>query len=331
MIFEDSRSFHGGMESGDVNELEEMGRDGSQGVSGSSAALVDEIIETYNETKGINLREEDDLPSKEGVVEILNDMLTILFPGYFGKIEITKANIRDIVDDLLNSIQIRLRVQIERSLKYDCRMTKRCSIDICELHAKDITREILEEIPHIRLMLSGDIQAAYDGDPAAKSVEEVILSYPSIVAIATYRIAHLLYERGVPLMPRIMSEYAHGLTGIDIHPGAKIGRNFFIDHGTGTVIGETTIIGDNVKLYQGVTLGALSLPRDETGKIIKVGKRHPTIEDNVVIYAGATILGGATIIGKNSIIGGNVWITSSVPPNTRVAINPPEQTYGQKR
>jgi len=142
-----------------------------------------------------------------------------------------------------------MRVQIERSHKYDCRMTKKCSIDVCELHAKVITKEILEEVPRVRWMLSGDIQAAYDGDPAAKSIEEVILSYPSIVSIATYRMAHLLYKRGIPLMPRIMSEYAHGLTGIDIHPGAKIGRNFFIDHGTGTVIGETTIIGDNVKLY----------------------------------------------------------------------------------
>lgn len=310
-----------------MNEFEEMGRE--RDPKGSDT-LVDKILETYLETKGVNLREEDDLPSKEEVVEILNDLLTIIFPGYFGKIEITKANIRDIVDELLNSIGIRLRTQIERSLKYDCRMTKKCSIDICELHAKDIAREILEELPRIRWILSGDIQAAYDGDPAAKSIEEVILSYPAIVSIATYRIAHLLYERGVPLMPRIMSEYAHGLTGIDIHPGARIGRNFFIDHGTGTVIGETTVIGDNVKLYQGVTLGALSLPRDERGKIIKYRKRHPTIEDNVVIYAGATILGGNTIIGKNSIIGGNVWITSSVPPNTRVAIAPPEQTYSKR-
>jgi len=310
-----------------LNELEEIERERDLKGSGT---LIDKILETYNETKGINLREEDDLPSKEEVVEILNDILTVIFPGYFGKIEITKANMRDIVGDLLNSIGIRLRAQIERSLKYDCRMTKRCSIDICELHAKDIAGQILDEIPHVRWMLSGDIQAAYDGDPAAKSIEEVILSYPSILAIATYRIAHLLFERGVPLMPRIMSEHAHGLTGIDIHPGARIGRNFFIDHGTGTVIGETTVIGDNVKLYQGVTLGALSLPRDERGKIIKCGKRHPTIEDNVVIYAGATILGGNTVIGKNSTIGGNVWITSSVPPNTRVAIAPPEQTYSKR-
>jgi len=310
-----------------LNELEEMDREKNLKGSGT---LVDKILKTYDETKGINLREEDDLPSKEEVVEILNDILTVIFPGYFGKIEITKANMRDIVNDLLNSIGIRLRTQIERSLKYDCRMTKRCSIDICELHAKDITREVLDEIPQIRWILSGDIQAAHDGDPAAKSIEEVILSYPSILAMATYRIAHLLYERGVPLMPRIMSEHAHGLTGIDIHPGASIGRNFFIDHGTGTVIGETTVIGDNVKLYQGVTLGALSLPKDERGKIIKGGKRHPTIEDNVVIYAGATILGGNTIIGKNSVIGGNVWITSSVPPNTRVAIAPPGQTYSKR-
>jgi len=292
--------------------------------------FVDRILETYNETKGINLREEDNLPSKDEVVEILNDLLTVLFPGYFGKIEITKANMRAVVRDLLNSIHIRLRAQVERSLKYDCRKTQKCSIDVCELRAEEIASEMLKRIPEIRWLLSGDIQSAYNGDPAAKSIEEVILSYPAIVAIATYRLAHILYEREVTLIPRIMSEYAHSLTGIDIHPGARIGKNFFIDHGTGTVIGETTVIGDNVKLYQGVTIGALSFPRDERGKIIKGGKRHPTIEDNVIIYAGATILGGGTVIGKNSTIGGNVWITSSVPPNTRVSITSPEQTYSKR-
>ena len=196
--------------------------------------------------------------------------------------------------------------------------------------AEEIADDVIGHIPEIRRLLSGDIQAAYDGDPAANSVEEVILSYPAILAVATHRIAHLLYRREVPLIPRIMSEYAHGITGIDINPGARIGKNFFIDHGTGTVIGETTVIGDNVKLYQGVTLGALSFPRDEKGKIVKGRKRHPTIEDNVVIYAGATILGGGTVIGRNSVIGGNVWITSSVPPNTKVIANLPEQNHSQR-
>ena len=309
-----------------MNELEEIGR--GNDLKGSET-LIDRIIETYDETKCINLREEEDLPSKQEVMEILNDMMNVIFPGYYGKIDITKANMRNIISGLLESIHVRLRAQIERSLKYDCRKTQRCPVDLCELQAEEIAREIMCAIPEIRRSLSGDIQAAYDGDPAAKGIEEIILSYPAILAVATYRIAHLLYRRDVPLIPRIMGEYAHGITGIDIHPGARIGKNFFIDHGTGTVIGETTMIGDDVKLYQGVTLGALSFPKDEKGKVIKGGKRHPTIEDSVVIYAGATILGGSTIIGRNSVIGGNVWITSSVPPNTKVTCSA-EQAYSQR-
>ncbi|MGQ9514948.1 MAG: serine O-acetyltransferase EpsC [Thermoproteota archaeon] len=281
----------------------------------------------YEGEGGINIREECDLPSREEAVKILNDFLTLMFPGYLGNMEFTRANLRESIIELLDSIYSNLRIQIERSLKYDCKKTKMCPIDICALHAEEVTKEVIEKIPEIRQQLMGDIYAAYDGDPAAKSFDEVIVSYPSVLAIATYRIAHLLYERGVPLIPRIMSEYAHSVTGIDIHPGAEIGRNFFIDHGTGTVIGETTIIGDNVKLYQGVTLGALSFPRDDRGKIVKGGKRHPTIEDNVVIYAGATILGGKTTIGKGSVIGGNVWITQSIPPYTKVTLANPKQNY----
>jgi len=175
--------------------------------------------------------------------------------------------------------------------------------------------------------LSEDIQAAYDGDPAAKSTDEVILSYPCVLAIATYRIAHELYVRGVPFMPRIMTEYAHSQTGIDIHPGAKIGKSFFIDHGTGVVIGETTEVGDNVKIYQGVTLGALSFPKDEKGCIVRGRKRHPTVGNNVVIYSGATILGSEAVIGDNSVIGGNAWITSPIPPGTKVIQAPPNLNY----
>jgi serine O-acetyltransferase len=188
-----------------------------------------------------------------------------------------------------------------------------------------VVKEVLEKIPQIRELLSGDIKAAYDGDPAAMSNEEVILSYPCVLAITTHRIAHELYLRGVPLIPRIMSEHVHSMTGIDIHPGARIGKNFFIDHGTGVVIGETTEIGDNVKMYQGVTLGALSFPRDEKGRIIKGRKRHPTIGNNVVIYSGATLLGPGAVIGDNVVIGGNVWITSPVPSNTKITISSPEQ------
>jgi serine O-acetyltransferase len=194
-----------------------------------------------------------------------------------------------------------------------------------------VVRELLEKIPEIRQMLSGDIEAAYGGDPAAVSAEEVILSYPCVLAITTYRIAHELYLRGVPLIPRIMSENVHSLTGIDIHPGARIGKNFFIDHGTGVVIGETTEIGENVKMYQGVTLGALSFPKDEKGHVIKGRKRHPTIGNNVVIYSGATLLGPDAVIGDNVVIGGNVWITSPVPSNTRITIAQPQQNIRKEK
>jgi len=193
-----------------------------------------------------------------------------------------------------------------------------------------VVKELLEKIPEIRSLLSGDIEAAYDGDPAAVSTEEVILSYPCVLAITTYRIAHELYLRGTPLIPRIMSEHVHSLTGIDIHPGAKIGKNFFIDHGTGVVIGETAEIGDNVKIYQGVTLGALSFPKDEKGHIIRGRKRHPTVGNNVVIYSGATLLGADAIVGDNVVIGGNVWITSHVASGTKITITPPELKYKKK-
>jgi serine O-acetyltransferase len=190
-----------------------------------------------------------------------------------------------------------------------------------------VVREVLEKIPELRAVVSGDIVAAYDGDPAAVSTEEVILSYPCVLAITTHRIAHELYLRGVPLIPRIMSEHVHSLTGIDIHPGARIGKNFFIDHGTGVVIGETAEIGDNVKIYQGVTLGALSFPKDEKGALIRGRKRHPTIGNNVVIYSGATLLGADAVVGDNVVIGGNVWITSRVESGTKITIAPPELKY----
>ena len=189
--------------------------------------------------------------------------------------------------------------------------------------AEKVAGELLGGLPRIRELLKGDVHAAFDGDPAAKSYEEIVMSYPCITAIATYRVAHELFVRQVPLIPRIMSECAHSRTGIDIHPGARIGKNFFIDHGTGVVIGETTVIGDNVKIYQGTTLGAMSFPRDERGRIIKGGKRHPTIEDNVTIYAEATILGDITI-GRGAIIGGNTWIKESVPPGVTVASPNPD-------
>jgi serine O-acetyltransferase len=289
--------------------------------------LVDEIMENYEIYGSIDHLEGKDLPSKKAVIEILNDLQTIIFPGYAEDTLMETSNLREFLNTSLNSTYIRLSNEVEKSLKYLCRRLETCPEDFCSKRARVVTQEVLKEIPRIRVILSGDIQAAYDGDPAARSIEEVILSYPCVLAITTYRIAHELYIRGVPLLPRIMSEYAHSITGIDIHPGAKIGMNFFIDHGTGVVIGETAEIGDDVKIYQGVTLGALSFPRDEDGVIIKGRKRHPTIGNNVVLYSGATLLGDEVTVGDNAVIGGNVWITTAIPSGTTVTIVPPKLKY----
>jgi serine O-acetyltransferase len=293
--------------------------------------LVDDVIGSYETIGGMDHLEGRDLPSKKVVIEVLEDLITVLFPGYLGKEDITKANIKYFLGTTLASVYTRLTSEVEKSLKYICRKITECPRDVCLKRAQVVVKELLEEIPEIREVLSGDIEAAYSGDPAAVSTEEVILSYPCVLAITTYRIAHELYLRGIPLIPRIMSEHVHSLTGIDIHPGAKIGKNFFIDHGTGVVIGETTEIGDNVKLYQGVTLGALSFPKDEKGQIIRGIKRHPTIGNNVVIYSGATLLGADAIIGDNVVIGGNVWITSPVAPGTKITIARPELKYKKKK
>jgi len=289
--------------------------------------LVDEIMENCERYEKIGRLEGKDIPSKQVIIEVLEDLLTIIFPGYLGKEEVAKSNVRYFIGNTLHSVYLRLTGEVDKGLKYVCRKIKECPEDVCRRRAQEVVKNLLEKIPEIRALLSEDIQAAYDGDPAAKSTDEVILSYPCVLAIATYRIAHELYVSGVPLVPRIMNEYAHSKTGIDIHPGAKIGKNFFIDHGTGVVIGETTEIGDNVKIYQGVTLGALSFPKDEKGQIVRGRKRHPTVGNNVVIYSGATILGGETIIGDDAVIGGNAWITSSIPPGTKVIVAPPQLRY----
>lgn len=289
--------------------------------------LVDEILDNYEKYGGMDHLEGIDLPSNQAVINVLEDLLAILFPGYHGKMEIDKSNIRHFLGKTLNSIYSSLVEEVDKSLKYVYRRIKTYPEDVYNRRAQVVVKELLEKIPEIRAHLKGDVQAAFNGDPAAKSTDEVILSYPCVLAITTYRIAHELYIRGISLVPRIMSEYAHSKTGIDIHPGAKIGKNFFIDHGTGVVIGETAEIGDNVKIYQGVTLGALSFPKNEKGLIIKGRKRHPTISNNVVIYSGATLLGGETIIGDAAVIGGNVWITSSIPPDTQVTIVPPKLRY----
>ena len=293
--------------------------------------LVDEIIGNYETFGGMDHLEGKDLPAKKVVIGVLEDLLTMFFPGYLGKTGITKSNIKYFLGNTLTSVYTRLTGEVDKSLKYICRKIKECPEDICQKRAQVVVKELLEKIPEIRSLLSGDIEAAYNGDPAAVSTEEVIISYPCVLAVTTYRIAHELYLRGVPLIPRIMSEYIHSQTGIDIHPGAKIGKNFFIDHGTGVVIGETAEIGDNVKIYQGVTLGALSFPKDEKGHIIRGRKRHPTVGNNVVIYSGATLLGADAIVGNNVVIGGNVWITSRVASGTKITIAPPELKYKKKK
>jgi serine O-acetyltransferase len=263
------------------------------------------------------------VPSDESVRDILNLFQKVLFIGYFGKQNIPDWELESHLHVLMSQLFDQLSTQVAKSLRHECEgLHELC--DNCKTRGEEHSLKLMQRIPHIRRMLEGDVQAAMDGDPAAKSFDEVIFSYPCLKAIMVHRIAHELYTGGVPLLPRIMSESAHTVSGIDIHPGARIGKNFFIDHGTGVVIGETTIIGKNVKIYQGVTLGALSFPKDDRGNLLRGIKRHPTIEDNVTIYAGATVLGGDTVIGKGSTIGGNVWITRSVPPGTRVVIEPPE-------
>jgi len=292
-------------------------------------SLVGAITSTYQNDSGINFIEATNLPVKDKVVEILDLLFELLFPGFTGKRTVTQSNINYIVIDILCHVYMELATQIERAYKYRCRMEK-CETGDCRKTAEEATEYLLSRIPNIRELLKGDVAAAYDGDPAAKTYEEIVLSYPCIIAIATNRIAHKLHLKNVPLIPRMMSEYAHSKTGIDIHPGAKIGKRFFIDHGTGVVIGETSVIGDNVKLYQGTTLGALSFPKDERGRVIKGGQRHPTIEDNATIYAEATILGNVTI-GKNSIVGGNVWLKSSVPANVNVTVKNSELLFSKQK
>ncbi len=263
------------------------------------------------------------LPSKSNVIAILNDIFEVIFPGYYSEKEITDLNIKGHISNKINCIYEKIVEEIKKSFMqehvHDSSVCEVCSVS--EQKAVVSSLKLLEYIETLQELVAKDVKAAFDGDPAARSFSEIIFSYPCILTITIHRIAHFLYKTGVPFIPRIMSEYAHSLTGIDIHPGATIGEYFFIDHGTGVVIGETCEIGNNVKLYQGVTLGALSFPKDDGGKVIKGLKRHPKIEDNVTIYAGATILGGETVIGKNSIIGGNVWITNSVAEDSRVIID----------
>ena len=289
-------------------------------------ALTDRIVETYEECGGLNHLGHSPLPSYKEIVQALEDLREILYPGYGRRQNLHFGNVAYHVGDLIDGLHDRLTTQVARAMRHDCR-----ALDLerdFEAEAQVVAVRLLESLPELRRVLAVDARAAYDGDPAAKNLDEILFCYPGLAAITVFRIAHELYEMGVPLIPRMMTEYAHGKTGIDIHPGATIGRRFFIDHGTGVVIGETAQIGVNVKIYQGVTLGALSFPRDEaTGELRRDLKRHPTIGDDVVIYANATILGGETTIGHHAVIGSSAWLTRSVEPHTIVTIEGPRLRY----
>lgn len=266
-----------------------------------------------------NTERDVNLPGTGAVIALLESLLGVLYPGCHGQAPVLHETCHTHLHDLLREIAMKLCDQSRRAFAYACRRAKCIDCDDCGVKARQAVTALLGGLPAIRDMLQQDIQAAYEGDPAAMSTMEIVMSYPGLYAITIHRIAHALYAQGVPLIPRVMSEHAHSKTGIDIHPGATIGPGFFIDHGTGVVIGETCRIGKRVKLYQGVTLGALSFAKDETtGVLIKGTKRHPDVEDNVVIYAGATILGGDTVIGHDAVIGGNVWLINSVPPGSKV-------------
>jgi len=267
------------------------------------------LLASYETDGGINHLDGVNLPSQESVNGIARDCMHLLFPGYFEESRLSKKDVPKLVDELLVRIRERLEVEIEKSLRFakDPEPARR---------AKSLALDSLGKLPELRKAIRTDVEAAYRGDPAARSFEEIILAYPCVLAISLQRFAHVLYELGVPLLPRMITEFAHERTGIDIHPGAQIGTYFFIDHGTGVVIGETATIGSHVKLYQGVTLGAKSFETDNQGNPVKGVKRHPDIGDHVTIYAHATILGGETRIGANSVVGGNVWLLDSVPANS---------------
>ncbi|MCI0380107.1 MAG: serine acetyltransferase [Gemmataceae bacterium] len=284
--------------------------------------ITEAIVATYTECRHINHLGHKPLPSREAIGEILADFLDILYPGFVRRQNLHMGNVEYHVGDLVDGLHDKLTQQIARALRHECESDK--DLPDCERVAQEKAIELLQKLPDIRSLLEEDVEAAFLGDPAAKSHHEIIFCYPGLEAVTVYRLAHELLLLGVPLIPRMMTEHAHSKTGIDIHPGARIGPGFFIDHGTGVVIGETCDIGKQVKLYQGVTLGALSFPRDAAGNIIRGMKRHPTLEDDVVVYANATILGGDTVVGHHAVIGSNVWLTQSVEPYTVVLLEKPQ-------
>ena len=284
--------------------------------------VVDRILEDYRLDREIDQMDIFRHPDRDVVVELIAKLRRILFPGYFRDknyhIYNAKHNLSMLIEDVLYNLSNQIALVLKGHGMEQSRAVEQ---------AQAMSLAFLEKIPTVRAYVDTDLQASYDGDPAATGMDEIIFSYPGLFAITVYRMAHVLYELGVPMLPRMMTEHAHSLTGIDIHPGATVGKYFFIDHGTGIVIGETTVIGENVKVYQGVTLGALST---RGGQSLRGKRRHPTIEDNVTIYAGASILGGDTVIGQGCVIGSNVFITESIAPGTTVTIKNQELQYRQR-
>lgn len=285
--------------------------------------LVDVILESYDKYPITSRIDEENIVNRDIIIQLVKEIRKLLFPGYFGSKGVQREYVRYLVGEKLEFIRSNLKSQISCALKYNEENKALSKSELLD-KAEDIVRKFFGTIPEIRDYLYTDVQAAYNGDPAAYSTDEIIFCYPGMFAITVYRIAHRLWLLKVPMIPRIMTEYAHNLTGIDIHPGATIGKYFFIDHGTGIVIGETTQIGDNVKIYQGVTLGALSTRK---GQQLKGVKRHPTIGDNVTIYSGTSILGGETVIGSNATIGGNAFIVNSVSEGAKVSVKNPELEF----
>ncbi len=267
------------------------------------------LLESYESDGGINHLDGVNLPSQDSVNQLARDFMHLLFPGYFENGPIAKDEVPAMLDAQLRQIETRLTDELEKCLRF-------ARTEDASGRARTLTQQTLARLPEVRRVLQTDVVAAYQGDPAARSIEEIILAYPCVLVISLQRIAHVMYRLGVPLLPRMLTEYAHERTGCDIHPGSEIGTHFFIDHCTGVVIGETARIGNHVKIYQGVTLGAKSFVMDDQGHPVKGVKRHPELRDHVIVYPGATILGGDTIIGDNSIVGSNVWLMQSMPPNS---------------
>ena len=290
--------------------------------------IVERIVSQYDQDGRFHHIVPEPIPSRQAIIDIIQKTFLVLFPGFFSNKQLDNVNAHYYLGQEITDLFDMLSKQIAHALRHDCiRFNQPCIR--CEERSHEIALKFIGAIPELQETLSKDVRAAFEGDPASRYYDEIIFCYPGLFAVTVYRVAHWLHMQGVPLVPRIMTEYAHGHTGIDIHPGVVIGESFFIDHGTGVVIGETTVIGNRVRVYQGVTLGALSLSKEECVSL-RGKQRHPTIEDDVIIYANATVLGGNTVIGARSVIGGNVWLIESVPPDTQVFLKKPELVMKNK-